>query len=246
MHLYNALLEIALFRKEVGPVSVFLSELEEKKVVPDSHTLALLLRTVPTDELGSLIETFRKKFRVKPTDEALLVLLERLAEQGDAEGALRAFKASKTLQEREEAWCSLIVAHAKGGAARVRECGALLENMVEYGHVPDVKLFSKFLFQLFLSRGGFFFDERKDVALNATATVFKDGPPSNLDRILALMKKMRVVSALLVLFFPFNFGLCRFLRWRLLMLLIPYFSNRSSGVRKIEFSPLLWPRRWWV
>lgn len=32
VHVYNALLEIALHRKEVGPVAAFLSELEENQV----------------------------------------------------------------------------------------------------------------------------------------------------------------------------------------------------------------------
>ncbi len=143
VHVYNVLLEIALFRKQVGPVPAFLAELEENKVVPDAHTLSLLLQTAPVDQTDKLVKMFRKKYHVKPSDEALLVLIERSAQEGDAERALRIFESSKTLQEKESAWSSLIVAHARAGAGKVKECGALLENMVECGLIPDISLFSE-------------------------------------------------------------------------------------------------------
>lgn len=113
------------------------------------------------------------------TDEVLLVLIERHAQDGNALRALRVFQMSKTLAEKEAAWNSLIAAHARAGAGRVRECGALLEGMSERGLVPSVVLFN--------------------VALTASATLKKEEARANVDRILALMKKLRVVCCGFVL-----------------------------------------------
>jgi pentatricopeptide repeat protein len=139
--------------------------------------------------MEKLVKTFQKKYKVAgnnqrfggdsfssnlaATDEALLVLIERHAQDGNALRALRVFQMSKTLAEKEAAWNSLIAAHARAGAGRVRECGALLEGMAERGLVPNVVLFN--------------------VALTASATLKKEEARASVDRILALMKKLRVV-----------------------------------------------------
>jgi pentatricopeptide repeat protein len=150
VHVYNALLRIALFRKELGPRDQFLAEMETNQVTPDGQTLALLLATVAPEEaakgavLAELVKLFRTKYSVRLTVEPAVALLRRYAEVGRADEALRVFQGLGSLAERPEAWEDLVTAHCNAG--RVKEAVALLESMNDAARLrPHVGLFNRVL-----------------------------------------------------------------------------------------------------
>ena len=173
VHVYNALLEIALFRKEVGPREAFLAEMEASGVTPDGHTLALLLETVTPEEaaqgavLAGLVKQFHTKYDVKLTTRPALALLRRYAEAGRADEALRVFQGLGALAAKPEAWEQLVLAHSR--ARRVREAIALLQSMNDSaGLRPHVGLFNQAL---------------------AAAAALRDG---SAEQVLQLMRRLRV------------------------------------------------------
>ncbi len=175
VHVYNVLLEIALYRKEVGPRDAFLDEMEAHGVLPNADTLAMLLRTVSTAEdvsaMEGLVQRFRQKYRVKLTAKPALVLLQRYAEAGNAEQALRVFQAVRSLSDRPEAWSGLVTAHIKRG--EVSQAAALLRSMNDKaGLRPDVSLFNAAL---------------------AAGAAKKDG---SVEPVLQLMRRLRIQPSL--------------------------------------------------
>lgn len=118
---FNALLKISIFRKELGPREDFLAEMNAAQVVPSSETLSLLLQTFTLEEWKSgevdrFCASFTKQYKVSKDWRCGLIEMQAWAKLGQADKCLAVMRrCGKSLSDRSEAWQWLVESQARGG-----------------------------------------------------------------------------------------------------------------------------------
>lgn len=141
--MYNALIEVAIYRRQHGTPAAVLAEMDQHGVVPDAATLALLLQTFTAAQWADnateprlLVERFRTQYRVRRDLACALVEVQCLARVGMTRAVQELFVAVPALRGRRDAWLAFVEAHTHNG--RLQEAAALLGTMAREGQRPDV------------------------------------------------------------------------------------------------------------
>lgn len=142
VHVYNALIDIAIYRRRVGTAEEALAEMDAHHVKPNAETLALLLQTY-TDEqwkagqpMRLMNEVFWRRYGVARNWKAALIAVKALGRVGSLQQCQDLFARTPELQGRRDAWMALVQAHAQHG--NVSDAAALLSSMARAGQIPDV------------------------------------------------------------------------------------------------------------
>lgn len=145
VHVYNTLIEVAIFRRKFGTADEVLAEMASQGVAPNSTTLALLLQTFTLSawqagEPAKLFKLFRDKYGIERDVKSALIETTSLGRAGMAKECQVAFSRMPALQGHRRAWFAMIEAHARAG--NLHEATALLSTMERKGQLPDVAFFN--------------------------------------------------------------------------------------------------------